>query len=293
MRPGFTALIFISGIIILHVIIFLTYTIVMRLIFGKPKNNPKQFLRRNKNKLLHDEQKKRIVFVGDSITHGILSVNYIKMIAKELGKSKFYYINAGINSHLAYNVLMRIDEIVACNPAYITIMIGTNDAHREMKLYKETRSSKRINLPREPTKEWYKENLLKIITILQKKTNAKLAICSIPPIGENMNHPIFKQSIEYSKLIKEIAEKRDLVYLPVNEKQIAFLKANPSKPKHEPEHMLYETTAAKYFLLGHSFDKMSKHYGFNLLVDHLHLNSRGAKIVADLIVGFILSQDSS
>ncbi len=294
MRPGYIALVAVFGTIILHAILFLIYyTVVMSIIYGEPKNNPKQFLRRNRNKRLLEKQKKRIVFVGNSITHGILSVNYIKMIAKELGENRFHYINAGINSHLTYNVLIRINEIVACNPDYITIMIGTNDAHREMKLYEDTRFTKGLNLPREPTKDWYEENLLKIISILQEKTNAKIAICSIPPIGENISHPIFKQSIEYSKLIKKIAEKKDLVYLSVNEKQIAYLKQNPSKPKYEPEHKLFETAAAKHYFLGKGFDKMSEQYGFNLLVDHLHLNSKGAKIVADLIIEFILSQDSS
>jgi hypothetical protein len=44
---------------------------------------------------------------------------------------------------------------------------------------------------------------------------------------------------------------------------------------------------ARHFLLGASFDDISRKNGFLLETDYLHLNSAGAGIVADLIEGFV------
>ena len=43
-----------------------------------------------------------------------------------------------------------------------------------------------------------------------------------------------------------------------------------------------------HLLLGTSFDKIAANNGFLIVTDFLHLNSRGAKMAADLIENWIL-----
>jgi lysophospholipase L1-like esterase len=287
-RPGYFTLVAIFIIVLQLAIVYLIYyRLIVKRIFSLPKGNPKQFAEQMKNNPTNKFNKKRIIFIGDSITHGISSINFIEMVAKELGEDNFDYINGGLNASLTYNVLQRLDDIIACKPDFVIIMIGTNDAHRSMKLYKPSITDRRLHLPREPDKEWFIENLQKILFELQQKTNAKIALCSLPPLGEDTTHDAFYQIIDYSKTIKVIAENMEVNYIPVNERLVEYLELNPSNPKYPTEHKLFGIAAVKQYILGMSLDKMSRKYGFSLLVDHLHLNTIGAKMVAELIIGFI------
>ncbi len=93
-----------------------------------PDNSPAAFLESNPDRT----GKKVVVCVGDSITHGRVSHNYVDMTAGKLSDRGFIIVNAGVNSELAYNVLSRIDEIIRCKHDYVTILIGTNDANSSL-----------------------------------------------------------------------------------------------------------------------------------------------------------------
>jgi lysophospholipase L1-like esterase len=290
LKPGYFALVVISIIVTQLIVIYLIYyRSIIQEIFSLPKGNPKEFIKKiieNPDRIVN---KKRIAFIGDSITHGNMSVNFIKLIANEIGIKQFDYINGGLNASLSYNVLQRLPDIIECQPDISIILIGTNDAHRSIQLYKHSITNNRIQLPKQPDKNWFIENLRKIVTELKEKTNSKIAICSLPPIGEDISHEIFRLCIDYSKSIKDITEEMNISYLPVNEKMIEYLKLNPSKQKFPTEKKLYGLAAALHYFLDLELDQISKYYGFSLLVDHLHLNSKGAKIVADLIIDYIKS----
>ncbi len=263
---------------------FIYYQSILWKIHHFPKDNPYNYLKKNAGS---EKAKKRIVFVGDSLTHGNLSVNYIELISKKIGRKNYDYINAGMNSELAYNVLRRVESIIACEPDFITIMIGSNDAHREIELFNVQSSEKRLSLPKKASKEWFSDNLEEIVKELLQKTDAKIALCSIPPLGEDQSALAFKQTITFSKLIQGIAKEYKVQYLPVNEKMIEFLNQNPSEPKYGTNHRLVEEIAIKHFLLRKSFDTLSKEYNFSLFTDNLHLNSKGANIVSELVIEFI------
>jgi lysophospholipase L1-like esterase len=287
-NPGYFTLVAIFIIVtLLAIILLIFYRVIINRIFSLPKDNPKEFVLRLGKNPSSFSNKKRIVFIGDSLTHGNMSVNYLEIIAKKLGNDTFDYINGGLNASLAYNILERLDDIILCKPDYAIVLIGTNDAHRSIKLYKHSITNRKLHLPQDPDKKWFIENLRKIITTLQQKTNANIALCSIPPIGEETTHIVFKQSIDYSKTIQKIAKDMNVGYLPVNERMRKFLEQNPSKPKYPIEHKLDRSTAIKYFIQHLSLDEISRKNGFSLLVDHIHLNSKGANILAELIVNYI------
>lgn len=268
--------------------IFISYLIaIIWKIAAKPKNNPEEFLEYLTKKEPPKKRKKRIVFVGDSLTHGNMSVNFVEMVKNELGTKKYRFINAGINAELSYHVLQRIKPIITCEPDFIIILIGTNDAKQELIVEHDDSSLVQLSLPQEPTHAWFKSNLQKIIKKFQNETEAKIAICSIPPIGETIEHEGFKQSIKYSKTIKKIAKEMNVAYLPVNEEMIQYLQKHPSNPKYPLEKRLVQLAAVKYYFAGKSFDEISRENGFTLMIDHIHLNTKGAKIVANLVINFL------
>jgi lysophospholipase L1-like esterase len=238
--------------------------------------------------------RKVLACIGDSITHGAVSANYVEMLEKRLESSKFTVINAGVNSELAYNALARIDDVIRCRPDYVTVLIGTNDANATLSETNTARYMRSMKLPRRPDINWYRMNLSQICRVLRAGTNAKVALLSIPPIGEKMDSPETLRSIEYAAVAKEVARAEKVAYLPLNETMVACLARHNPVAKH-PYSAIDRVMFAgvfKHFILRKGYDAISHENGFLLLTDFLHLNSLGAGMVTDLIEGFIAKEES-
>ncbi len=253
-----------------------------------PSNSPGNYLSFNK---ILKQDKPLVICAGDSITHGTVSVNYVNILGKRLNTKEFAFVNAGINSELAWNLKQRLDEIISCHPAFITILIGSNDANGTLDPKTAARQIKSMKLPQSPGPEWFRKNLEEVCSILKEKTSAKIALLSLPPIGEETNSNAYRRAAEYSTIIKETAKKMKVAYLPLNETMDRGLISKKTKPKviyrGDPEPVLYKTLAQHY--LGRmSFDEIAERNGFLYLTDLLHLNTRGAELTADLIENFIL-----
>lgn len=234
------------------------------------------------------DNRKKVVCIGDSITRANVSVSYIKMLMKERG-DRYRFYNCGVNGDLAWNVVQRLEKIIAIKPDYITIMIGTNDVLATYSPKKSKEYVKYKNLPGEASRDWYVENLKTIIRVLREKTGAKIALLSLPLITEDKDNVMYKRSVEYSGIIKNMAEENNLVYLPLNEQQQKFHEENPGRPKavFSDSRNFSMGVIARHYLLCRKWDALSKKYGFQLTTDHVHLNSRGAAMICNLIEGFL------
>jgi lysophospholipase L1-like esterase len=251
-----------------------------------PVNTPEAYLAKE-NRV---DNQKVIVCIGDSITHARVSHNYVDLLSKKFKEKNFVLVNAGISGDLAYNVNMRIDPIIKTRPDYIAILIGTNDAWStqnsdSLKWYMENKS-----LPVRPTLEWYRDNLSKMVRKLKNETTAKIALLSLPPIGEIVDSDSNRTAAKYNKVIQEVAAKEGLTYLPLHEKMISILASDKNRKPAE-RNLMYALRMnifyARHVFFGAGFDDLSNSNGQLFLTDDLHLNSKGASIIADLIYQFI------
>ncbi|MFW9843511.1 MAG: SGNH/GDSL hydrolase family protein [Candidatus Thorarchaeota archaeon] len=232
-----------------------------------------------------------VVLAGDSITHGQIGENYVSLLKRRLDQSQFSLVNAGVNGELAWNLLQRVDEIIACEPDYVAIMIGTNDASAATSIKEAEDCVERVDLPQMPDEHWFRECLQEFVTRLQNETTANIALLSIPPIGEVIDHPAFRISYEFIKSIQEVANTTGVAYLPLHEKMLLYLKEYPGNPAYpiEKTKVGMLIACAKRYLLRKEWNDIGKEAGFQLHIDYLHLNTTGAIIVADLIEGFVKS----
>jgi lysophospholipase L1-like esterase len=255
-----------------------------------PKNRPSTFLQRPPT----NDGRSVIVLAGDSLTHGLIGYGYVKILLEELDMERFRLINAGVNAHLAWNLLERLDEIIDCQPSIITVLIGTNDANAATSEKEGKAYMKNMKLPRMPDLVWFREILQSIVNRLQNETSASIALLSIPTIGEIPDHPAFKLSLDYGNTVKEVAMKTGVTYLPLQEQMVAYLESNPGSPKYpiEREKVQMFLSIFKRYLLGRSWDSIAEGAGFKLHSDYLHLNSVSARMVADMNIQFIKSTQS-
>jgi lysophospholipase L1-like esterase len=231
---------------------------------------------------------------GASLTSGTVSFNYLELLSARPAMRDFEFINHGVNGDLAWNGLQRLDKVEDDDPDFVTIMIGTNDVNATMSERNWIRYKSFNHLPERPTLEWYEQNLKEIVTRLRKETGAKLALVSLAPIGEDLAHEANKKVEEYNKAVRRVAQDENVDYLPLHEEMIAYLLTHEEDraklgPMLEYRDGLHNTAnALGLHSTGLSWDEVSKRNGLLLLTDTLHLNSKGANIVADLIEGWLL-----
>lgn len=245
-----------------------------------PENYPNA-----KNRHQIDAAKKVLVCFGDSNTHGNVSYNWVNDLSFQL--SDYQIFNAGINSDLTYTLLRRIDDVMACKPNFITILIGTNDVNSTMGKVMEKRYQDlgRVSKDTSPNFEDFKKNYIEIIRQLKAKTQAKIAVMSLPVMGEDLTHEANRKADKYSEFVKQLATDEQLIYLPVREKQKEFLQKNPQPFKHtfEETYKLLNFSVISYYLLGKSWDEISTKHGFQLTPDNLHQNSIAGGMIRDLV----------
>jgi lysophospholipase L1-like esterase len=153
-------------------------------------------------------------------------------------------------------------------------------------------------LPRDPSPDWFRENLTALIQGLNLRTAADIALCSLAPIGEDPNsaNPIQdalnRRVGEYSSIVAEIARRQDCRYLPLYETVHAELLAAPGLAFTRFDFLPFYRDAFRTVVLGQSPDDVARANGWRLHSDGIHLNSQGGMIAANLVQQFLDGGDS-
>ncbi|MBE0526526.1 MAG: hypothetical protein IH631_06255, partial [Candidatus Thorarchaeota archaeon] len=94
---------------------------------------------------------------------------------------------------------------------------------------------------------------------------------------------------DHIKSIKEVARSTGVTYLPFYEMMLDYLEKQPGDPTYPIEKAKMGMTIAcfKRYILRKDWDSIGESSGFQLHIDYLHLNSRGASMVTGLIEDFI------
>ncbi|EMJ88860.1 SGNH/GDSL hydrolase family protein [Leptospira meyeri] len=249
-----------------------------------PTNNLKAALETKPNK------SSKIVFLGDSITHGRVSYDYVASIAKHPSLADYQVINEGINSRLTVQILEQLDNLKQLNPDFVFLLIGTNDLKATLSEEEYNRYANLWKLKDPVTEESFVRNLTKIIQTIRKETKAKLIVFSPPVLGEDPNSIPFQRSKRFAELTKEVVTKEKAIYKPLHETLAKGLEeSNQSlrKPYRQSTWGMY-WTILKYYSTTASWDDLGDSNGYYYLTDAIHLNERGGKILEAMALEEIL-----
>jgi acyl-CoA thioesterase I len=230
-----------------------------------------------------------VVCVGDSLTAGQLSADWVGLLANRLGPAGYEFVNAGVNSQLAWNVLQRLDEVIACDPDVVTLLVGSNDVLATLSPAHEARHRRYQRLPRRPTLEWYLDNVDRILDRVEAETRARLVVLELPPIGEDLDSEPNRRVERYNTALRERCERRDVPCLPLHQRLADMLPAGHRAPAGAGATGPMVTAAARRLLLRQDWDTISAAQGLRLLTDHVHLNPTAAAVVADLVTEALTS----
>lgn len=261
---------------------------VSKLRIELPANNPEAWLAaRGKPTSSPPRARPLVVCAGDSLTHGAVSVNWVDMMSSRIPDADF--VNAGVNTELAYNLYQRLDPVVALDPDFVIVLIGTNDANATLGMKSVWGYMATQRLPEVPSPQFYREILTLIVRRLKAETKASIALTSIPPIGEDSKHYAWLRSEEYATIVKETAFSENVDFLPLHERLTAYLQGAPAKKSIAFGEFTHALSQAHWdrTMFGKTWDEISARNGFHLLIDGIHLNTHGAIMMADLAERFI------
>ncbi len=226
---------------------------------------------------------------GDSITKGRFSYDWVNQLSKAFAKENIDFLNFGTDGHMAYNALQSVEKVIESEPDFVFILIGTNDVYAVLSESNTKRYMRSLGLPKRPSIEWYSENLEKIILQLIANTSAKIAVFTLPVMGEDMNHVANKTVKKYNDEISRLAQLYEIELLNLGLEMADYLNENPPNPTvplSDGLGMIVKAALRKY-LLFQDWDTISKTNGFVLTTDGIHLNSISGKMMSDLAKEFI------
>ena len=195
----------------------------------------------------------RIVFFGDSITEaGVSPGGYVTLVAEALTEQypggAVEVIGAGISGHKVPDLQERLDrDVLAHDPTHVVIYIGINDVWHSYEFDHVTGTEREV----------FEEGLYDLISTMQG-AGAHVSLCTPSVIGEDpaSDTEVNQALIEYADISRDVAEASGAT--------LCDLRA-----------------AFEDHLTAHNPDKL---YEGVLTTDGVHLNERGNRFVADLML---------
>ncbi|MFH8491151.1 SGNH/GDSL hydrolase family protein [Streptomyces longisporoflavus] len=236
----------------------------------------------------------RIACLGDSLTRAQFSVDYLDLLGRRRPPGDMQVARFGANGDFAYNLLQRLDAVVTNPPDAITVLIGTNDARASLAGYPLEQAMKRKQLPDRPSAGWFQQCLGAVVTRLRAETDATIGLLSLPVLGQQLHAAAAQASQDYSRMIAEVAATHEVAYLPLHERQIEELRQAdpPPIPYREATPATAVGVLFQHAVLRRSLDTISRRRGLVLTTDHIHQNSRGAALIAEVIDAGLLTRSA-
>jgi len=232
-----------------------------------------------------------IACIGDSLTHGNIGECWVEGLRNEYPEDTF--LNEGINGDVVWQVQQRIEPILACKPDIVILLIGSNDVMASFNKKSGERYRRNNKLPEVPTFVSYQKLLPKLIDSLS--ASSKIAICTLPPIGENKDSIVNNHVNKFNKFIELTANNKNINLIPVSSLLWDELSKTtyPVKSDYDPNSLpiirrIYGGMMHHY-IFKKSWDEIAKSKGQWLLFDQIHLGGRAAKILFNATKKYISS----
>ncbi|WP_085067368.1 SGNH/GDSL hydrolase family protein [Catenuloplanes japonicus] len=244
-RPSVVRRVVVVSVVVLAVALLVCGYVLVRAFVVKPANGPDAFRDRPASVSL-------TVVAGASTVQGTLSADWVSGLYRPGTET----VNAGINGHTTEDMLARLDrDVIQLHPDRVIMLIGTNDLRGDV----------------DPALS--RAHMSTILDRLAAETEAKVAVMSLQPLGEQIGSEYNDRVRAYNAMLREEASAHGADYLPLFENLVPLLGADA------PDFSFpILRTAFDRFLFGRTFNEMSQSHGLRVTVDNVHLNERGAGV---------------
>ena len=233
------------------------------------------------------DRDKVVICVGDSLTHGNVGFDYVHVLASRLEPWGYTVLNAGINSELAWNVLQRADRIISADPAFVILLVGTNDARGCEDEGAGKRYVKDMKLPQAPSEDFFFDSYRELLDEFGELNEARLVTVTLPPLGERSGEEIDAVTDRFNAFVEEEARQRGhpCVSLGRALREQLLADAFEDTPAYSAKasNRLVLSALFRRYLLGWDWQRISEGQRLKLLTDTIHLNELSGGILVDLV----------
>jgi isoamyl acetate esterase len=174
------------------------------------------------------QEKKRVVFFGDSITEAGIKPGGFITVLNDLLKQKgmdnrFELMGAGIGGNKIYDLYLRVDDdVIAKKPNIVVIWVGVNDVWHKSMYGTGTDQDK--------FEKFYNALIKKL-----KAANEEVVICTPAAIGEKTDFSNAQDGDlnQYSKIIRSIAQNNNCEIVDLRKVFLDYNLANNKENKRE------------------------------------------------------------
>ena len=238
--------------------------------------------------LPEDERTSRpvVAVLGASIVRGRASVDFVRMLRRQ--HLDLAFVNGGVNGRVAWEMLHDLPRVLECDPAYAVILVGTNDVQATLSEQAREMTRRGKGLPQDPSPAWFGECLAAAVEAL-RDAGTQVAVCSLPPLGQDLDSPANDAVREFNAVIRDVVDEAGVTYLPVHERMAEVIVATGRErgPAYTGSWRPGLESLVEHFTLGRSYDDIARRAGYLLSPDGVHLDTAGARIVANLASRFL------
>lgn len=306
----------ISHIVTVYILLGILFIITILLLFSHRIYNITSIARYSP---LHPKYIKKLIstktvaFLGDSLTHGTMSYDWVSDFHKI---SRTNVINSSFNGNTSFDLLKQVEGVIPLNPNYAVILCGTND------VLSVTTTGFQYNqaVDKNTYFDNMKEVIKKLVNIRVKVIIVSIPPV-LEDLDNNINIMINEYNKVLKELTKEndciyipfhetlvgilkmiqketqIQSKEpieiEMTEIQIEENQFTqkyfyLFKKNinvPSPPLDSLNFLWFivKQFYIQYLLLEKSFDEISYETGLVLTYDGIHLHSKSAKVLLELI----------
>ena len=243
----------------------------------------------------HGQGMQTVACLGSSTTAAKGTYKWIDALAQRPQNSRFRFVNFGAGGDLSVNLARRLDPVLRIAPDRVIVLIGTNDILASVfpNFRQFTRFWKGVS--QEPSPTHFKDNLEFITHRLQQTTRATIALSSLAPVGEALRSNDAVQSrlnelfAAYNGSIADVSRESGTYYIPFYEcfrDQLA--RSTVWKPFTRFSFAaFYRDYLFREMILRRSFDQIAQKNGWEFHIDGIHLNTKGGRILTDVVQQFL------
>jgi lysophospholipase L1-like esterase len=236
-----------------------------------------------------------VACVGSSTTAAKGTYRWIAELESRPQNRRFRFVNFGVGGDLSFDIVRRLPRVIETQPDRVIVLIGTNDILASV--FPNFRRIVRFwkGLPHEPTARRFKETLSIITRRLRQETDAKIALSSLAPVGEDPHSedPVQSRLNElfagYADVIWDVSSQEGTAYIDFYETFRDELdRSKAAKPFNRFSFpSFYRDYLVREMIMRRSFDDISRLNGWEFHIDGIHLNTRGGRIFAEAVQRFL------
>ena len=235
-----------------------------------------------------------LLCLGDSLTHGHIGASWVEMLRTRFASRGRLVANGGINGQQVWNVAQRLDAALACQPDAAVLLIGSNDVMAAERPDRAASYTRQNQLPRTPDLSWSIGELRTLVPRLRAAV-PRVALCTIPPLGDDPSHPIAELVEQYNSVVRALATEHDCVLLDIHAALVPLLSPREVPYEGSLTHvsMIVGKVTLAHYLLRQSWDSIAAGTGYGATAEGIHLTETAAQRVAELVTGFVDNDTSS